>query len=29
MTAPDTKSLDWERDGQDWPNRDASRFVEA
>lgn len=21
--------LDWERDGADWPNRDASRFVEA
>lgn len=23
------RSLDWERDGQDWPNREASRFVEA
>ena len=22
-------SLDWARDGQDWPNREASRFVEA
>ena len=22
-------SLDWERDGADWPNREASRFVEA
>jgi magnesium chelatase accessory protein len=21
--------LDWERDGRDWPNRDASRFVDA
>jgi len=21
--------LDWERDGQDWPNREASRFVRA
>ncbi len=25
MTAP----LDWQRDGRDWPNRDASRFVSA
>lgn len=24
-----TESLDWERDGQDWPNRAHSRFVEA
>ena len=23
------RSLDFERDGQDWPNRDASRFVRA
>ncbi len=23
------RRLDFERDGQDWPNRDASRFVEA
>lgn len=23
------KRPDWERDGKDWPNRDASRFVEA
>ena len=22
-------ALDWQRDGRDWPNRDASRFVEA
>lgn len=22
-------ALDWDRDGADWPNRDASRFVEA
>ncbi len=22
-------ALDWERDGRDWPHRDASRFVEA
>lgn len=24
-----TESLDWPRDGADWPNRDASRFVDA
>ncbi|MFN4225825.1 MAG: alpha/beta fold hydrolase BchO [Hyphomonas sp.] len=24
-----TKGLDWERDGKDWPNHGASRFVEA
>ena len=24
-----SRSLDWDRDGQAWPNRDASRFVEA
>jgi magnesium chelatase accessory protein len=23
------RRLDWSRDGRDWPNRDASRFVEA
>ena len=23
------RSLDWDRDGQNWPNREASRFVEA
>ncbi len=23
------KTLDWERDGADWPNREASRFVDA
>lgn len=36
-TSPETPSvpamahakLDWDRDGRDWPNRDASRFVEA
>jgi magnesium chelatase accessory protein len=25
----DTTRLDWDRDGADWPNRDASRFVES
>ena len=24
-----SRGLDWERDGQGWPNREASRFVEA
>lgn len=24
-----SRPLDWERDGRDWPNRDASRFVTA
>lgn len=24
-----TEALDWTRDGADWPNREASRFVEA
>ncbi len=28
MAAP-IESPDWERDGRDWPNRDASHFVEA
>ncbi|MDX2288942.1 MAG: alpha/beta fold hydrolase [Hyphomicrobiaceae bacterium] len=28
MTAA-TTGLDWQRDGQDWPNRGASRFVES
>ena len=28
MAAP-VESPDWERDGRDWPNRDASHFVEA
>ena len=26
---PAERTLDFERDGQDWPNREASRFVEA
>lgn len=26
---PATGNLDWDRDGHDWPNRDASRFVRA
>ena len=26
---PTTDRLDWGRDGQDWPHRDLSRFVEA
>lgn len=26
---PATESLDWLRDGADWPHRDASRFVVA
>ncbi len=26
---PGGAALRWERDGRDWPNRDASRFVEA
>lgn len=28
-TPPDPGTLDWARDGADWPNRAASRFVEA
>src|SRR3954447_16458792 len=29
MAARSGAKLDWDRDGGDWPNRDASRFVSA